>query len=795
MISIKPVVEALSRLLTKGHRSVIRKARSWGYDGSSGLGKHAAIVEIMSAAMVFHEGREGSFDLLSNETFDARLDRINFRNNTRDVNVLNNQLVESIKEIQEVKARVLELSADLEESQRHLEESQRHLEESQRQHEEQQSLQAELEKRQHEEQEAQQSLQAELEKRVSELQIALDQFNKPRRTRRRRKHDGVSSGNWDLRKRHRKSPEEPTTSPEQLIANNKQGQEATVPPAMAEESIEFEEELNATPISRAQQRRQDQANELLFLVERAILNLPFYSKTLSTPGRLHFAQYIALYLIAHGEQVLVSVQYASGMMHVSARKLREKLLDAENFEQYTEFLFAASASRRGKHPRVHFLLDNVEIQEEARKWVRANTVKPGSPNMTVQNFCDYMNKELLPKALAEYASKCPDEDQMSDEDEDKIDDEESKAPVREKVPSKQWQLTRKTALVWLHKLGFEKKTYKSGQFFDGHEAEENVASRKAYLARMEQLAESIVRTMPTKELIEKWQALPISQRPFVELVHDESICCANDDESSAWVEEGKKFPKLKPKSMGKGIMLSAFISEVQGGVLRLEGLDDDGVVFLEYGKDVWWNSDRMIEQLGRVIDLAEKVFPWARLIFKFDQSSNHKAMAADALSVTKMNVGPGGAQPKMRNGLWRGWSQPMVDGTGEPKGLEQVLRERKREDGTTLYDEIQEEKKKYPRKSDLQQKLSECDDFRLQTGRVEELITSRGHMCIFYPKYHCELSPIERFWSCHKNWLRRHCDMKFSYLEMRAKQGLRAVCSETVRLVFVLFCFVLVLLN
>ena len=37
----------------------------------------------------------------------------------------------------------------------------------------------------------------------------------------------------------------------------------------------------------------------------------------------------------------------------------------------------------------------------------------------------------------------------------------------------------------------------------------------------------------------------------------------------------------------------------------------------------------------------------------FDQSSCHKAMAADALDATKMNVNPGGKQPVMRHCLGR----------------------------------------------------------------------------------------------------------------------------------------------
>ena len=41
-------------------------------------------------------------------------------------------------------------------------------------------------------------------------------------------------------------------------------------------------------------------------------------------------------------------------------------------------------------------------------------------------------------------------------------------------------------------------------------------------------------------------------------------------------------------------------------------------------------------------------------------------------------------------------------------------------------------------------------DFTNQKSHLEEFITKRGHICDFYPKYHCELNFIEQYWGAAK---------------------------------------------
>lgn len=59
----------------------------------------------------------------------------------------------------------------------------------------------------------------------------------------------------------------------------------------------------------------------------------------------------------------------------------------------------------------------------------------------------------------------------------------------------------------------------------------------------------------------------------------------------------------------------------------------------------------------------------------------------------------------------------------------------------------------------LQHILSNCLDFQQQANSIlKEAIEARGHICDFFPKFHCELNAIERIWSKSKSYTTNHSD-------------------------------------
>jgi len=138
-----------------------------------------------------------------------------------------------------------------------------------------------------------------------------------------------------------------------------------------------------------------------------------------------------------------------------------------------------------------------------------------------------------------------------------------------------------------------------------------------------------------------------------------------------------------------------------------------------------------------------------------------------------MNKSNGGKQRKQQDTVipqsnpdsrYHGQPQSMVTPSGEAKGLKQVLKEQ----GFNISKLKAKCSPVCPFESQdccLARLLSQQEDFANQPSMLETLIKAAGHECIFLPKFHCELNPIEMVSNNLLN-LTKFCSLYYSVLGM-----------------------------
>jgi len=178
-------------------------------------------------------------------------------------------------------------------------------------------------------------------------------------------------------------------------------------------------------------------------------------------------------------------------------------------------------------------------------------------------------------------------------------------------------------------------------------------------------------------------------------------------------------------------------------------------------------------------------------LFLIDNSQGHSAYAKDALLVSRMNIKPGGKQARMHNGWYLRDRQkvdqamifpvnhPVAEYRNKPKGIKAVLEER------GLYQVQLRGKCKNKCNGDVtdccNKRILELQpDFQQQKSLVQEVIEAVGHLCIFLPKFHCELNFIEFFWGAIKKYLRNNCNYTFDTLKANMPKALESVSLHTI---------------
>ena len=471
--------------------------------------------------------------------------------------------------------------------------------------------------------------------------------------------------------------------------------------------------------------------------------------------------------------------------------------------------------RKGRHSKVVSWLEDEKVAMRVREWIRMKG--------------EEVTSQTLAAAFADVLKEVEEEEEVENlivETFEEVQREEME--MREKNVTTQVSIQARTAREWLNRLGYRWKNVSKGVYIDGHERKDVVEYRKwfvkewfdmqPYVREWEEIYDEngVVTGLKKKQKEKEKSGKYGDGKEIVVVTHDESTFSANDGRRSCWMAEGESI--LRPKGRGKGIMVSEFLTgagrlnirgEVSNEELEKEGLTRDATIYFEYGDkaDRWWNGEDMVKQvLEKAIPVFEKEFgKECRACFMFDNSSNHGMFAEDALVASRMNWNSGGKQPVMRDGWIRDGEnvEPVrqvlyveVEEDGKkkqiPKGMKRVLEERGLyRDGLRMECKKQwtdEQGQRHTRRGCVDGDEDCCGrrimelqpDFQEQKGLLEEEVTRRGHLVMFYPKFHCELNWIEYFWGDGKRRTRQLCDYTLKGLRRTVPEVLES--TEEVRI-------------
>jgi hypothetical protein len=120
-------------------------------------------------------------------------------------------------------------------------------------------------------------------------------------------------------------------------------------------------------------------------------------------------------------------------------------------------------------------------------------------------------------------------------------------------------ISKTTAQRWLAKLKWRYSKKKNGMYIDGHERDDVVAYRQAFVYRWVdyevrfQIRDANGNPLPHLSGL----------RPLILVTHDESIFFQNDERTTCWSHQDSR-PAPKPKGEGQSLMVSDFLTAEWG---------------------------------------------------------------------------------------------------------------------------------------------------------------------------------------------------------------------------------------
>ncbi|CAB4417942.1 unnamed protein product [Rhizophagus irregularis] len=200
----------------------------------------------------------------------------------------------------------------------------------------------------------------------------------------------------------------------------------------------------------------------------------------------------------------------------------------------------------------------------------------------------------------------------------------------------------------MHLWGYKYDEKKKGVYYDGYERPDVVKYRKEWLKRMFEYKKSMKDFDSNMLDVVLEPQLKPEEKELVQVTHDECHFYANDRQRKIWMQKDENI--LRSKHIGRSIMVLTFLCPLY----MQPKLFWAAVIISKIPNSIM--ASQIILALYILVHQAIPIFeilhPGCIGVFCFDQSTNHNAMAGDALVATKMNLSPRGKQPKMRDGWY-----------------------------------------------------------------------------------------------------------------------------------------------
>ena len=455
---------------------------------------------------------------------------------------------------------------------------------------------------------------------------------------------------------------------------------------------------------------------------------------------------------------------------------------AKYFLKHGEF----PSRTHGKHQKILPLILDEDVRNTVLTYLRSLNSSQRL-QLTSHSLANWINRNVFVTVSRSQELPLNSNSNSVPSQSDEWDFDESHEETKENSQNRQQiHISPSTAQRWMKHLGFHAGEVKKGVYVDGHEREDVVKYRNnIFLPQMLALRKRMTVYSSISE-VSRPPNLGVDEKELVWVVQDECTFATHDARKMVWQEDGR--PPIRPKGQGRSIMVSEFLCPCHG---RMQSNGVSTVEILELGAshEGYWDNKNVVKQLLKVIPIFNELHPGKTALFTFDNSTNHRAKAEDALVIGRLKLSDGFPSKRIKGQdvtrtqiLRDGWFynrdgnreiQIMLTADGKQKGIRTILQERGLwRDGMTA---------KEGRKL-----LSEQMDFKVASfsSCIKETIYSAGHQFLFFPKFHPELNPIELFWGWSKRYTRSNCDFSFEHLQKVVPQALQAVSLPTIRKFF-----------